>query len=67
MLACSEYLYFVIHILYILVAQFSEKEMELRTLDEHRAQCSLLEDNNSGSDVSKEYGINFESCLLQLR
>lgn len=44
--------------------QFEEDQFTLRTLDEHEEKCALLAAGDE--DVSKEYGINWRSILLDL-
>ena len=44
---------------------FRSKQFELRTMDQHKSQCSLLF-GPAQSHFSKVYGINHHSCLLDL-
>ena len=49
--------------------KFFEGQLHLRTLDDHLSQCDLIEDDEDGNSksVSREYGVNFRSSLLQLK
>ena len=47
--------------------QFCENELQLRTLEDHKLQCDLLEDPITYADYSKEYGINHRTSLMDLK
>lgn len=47
--------------------QFQDKDFTLRTLEDHRHQCDILEEDISNfTENSKEYGVNFRSILMEL-
>ena len=41
--------------------------MQLRTLEDYKQQCTLLEDPDTYADNSKEYGINHRTSLMDLK
>ena len=46
--------------------QFAEEHFKLRTLEEHHTQLAATEENDDDEDLSKEFGINNRSALLDL-
>lgn len=47
--------------------QFQYKNFTLRTLEDHRHQCVVPEEDISNfTENSKEYGVNFHSILMEL-
>ena len=49
------------------MCQFQDKDFTLRTLEENRHQCDILEEDISNfTENSKEYGVNFRSILMEL-
>lgn len=46
--------------------QFDEYNFILRTKDTHMEHCQSIEDADNPDDVSKEFGVNKRSSLLEL-